>query len=133
VERITVKSGAIEIQVVNRNSSEEERSGHDLSDDGAKDRSILVVPWPTTVQSSVKGILHSPSPTLALSGNRDRVLTAIARARAWIQDLVDGRTPKSQNEKARSSGTSGCWHRSHLFRRSFLQRLSMERCYPISL
>jgi len=28
---------------------------------------------------------------VALSTNRDRLLAAIARARAWVQDLVDGR------------------------------------------
>ena len=90
VERITVRSGAIEIQLVNRDPSEEERRGHDSSD-RAKDRSNLVVPWATAAQTSVKGVLDSSSPTVALSANRDRLLTAIARARAWVQDLVDGR------------------------------------------
>jgi hypothetical protein len=90
VERITINSSAIEIQLVNRVPAEAERDGHELSD-RAKGRSNLVVPWPTTAQASVKGILDSPSPTVALSANRDRLLTAIARARAWVQDLVDGR------------------------------------------
>jgi site-specific DNA recombinase len=90
VRRITVQSGTIEIQLVSRNPCEDERREHDLSD-RAKDRSNLVVPWPTTAPTSVKGILDSSSPTVALSANRDRLLTAIARARAWAQDLIDGR------------------------------------------
>ena len=90
VERITVRSGAIEIQLVKADASQEERGGHDLSD-RAKARLNLVVPWPTTAQTSVKGILDSSSSTVALSANRDRLLTAIARARAWVQDLIDGR------------------------------------------
>lgn len=92
VERITLRSGAIEIQLVKAGPSEEEQGGYDLSD-GTKDHSNLVVPWPTTAQTSVKGILDSSSssPTVAPTPNRDRLLTAIARARAWVQDLVDGR------------------------------------------
>jgi site-specific DNA recombinase len=102
VERITLRSGAIEIQLVKADASEEGGGGCDLSD-GAKARSNLVVPWPTTAESSVKGILHSASPTVALSANRDRLLTAIARARAWVQDLVDGRA-KSFAEIAEQEG-----------------------------
>jgi site-specific DNA recombinase len=90
VERITINPSTIEIQLVKRVPSEAERSGHESSD-RPEDRSNLVVPWPTRSQASVKGILDSPSPTEALSASRDRLLTAIARARARVQDLVDGR------------------------------------------
>jgi hypothetical protein len=41
---------------------------------------------------NAKGILHSPlaDPSI-IGGNRDLLLTAIAKARAWIADLADGR------------------------------------------
>jgi hypothetical protein len=39
-----------------------------------------------------KGIIHSPSSMQAAGAEqRDALLTAIARARAWISDLVEGR------------------------------------------
>jgi hypothetical protein len=89
VERITVKSGAIEIRLVRTSSSEEERGGHNSSDK-ADDRSTVVVPW--SVQAGLKGILDPPCHgPVTLPSNRDRLLAAIARARAWVHDLIDGR------------------------------------------
>jgi site-specific DNA recombinase len=53
---------------------------------------MLIVPWLTTGHSDVKEILHTQSHAASnISGNRDRVLMAIARARAWVHDLIDGR------------------------------------------
>jgi site-specific DNA recombinase len=90
VKSIIVKSGALEIRLVKKEPSEGERSGHESSDKGEV-RSTLVVPWATTAQA-LKGILDLPSQSpLPVARNRDRLLTAIARARAWVHDLIDGR------------------------------------------
>jgi site-specific DNA recombinase len=92
VERITINASAIEIQLVQAACFEQEHTGHKSSNRQSKDRSMLIVPWLTTGHSNVKGILHTPfHGTANISGNRDRILMAIARARAWVQDLIDGR------------------------------------------
>ena len=42
--------------------------------------------------AAVKGLLHTPaSKTLMTAVERDALLTAIAKARAWIEDLTEGR------------------------------------------
>jgi site-specific DNA recombinase len=92
VERITVRSGAIEIQLVQSACFEGEHIEHKSSDRQSKGPSKLIVPWLTTGHSDVKGILHTPPHAASnISGNRDRVLMAIAKARAWVHDLIDGR------------------------------------------
>src|SRR5439155_17555565 len=54
--------------------------------------SILNVPWCAAPTVEVKGIIHLPSLARTISpGTRDALLSAIAKARAWIDDLVDGR------------------------------------------
>jgi hypothetical protein len=51
-----------------------------------------------------KGVLHSGTPQARLSTHeRDALLTAIAKARAWIKDIVEGRT-HSFEEIARQEG-----------------------------
>jgi hypothetical protein len=92
VEHITINSSAIEIQLVQVACFEEEHTGHKSSNHQSKDLSTLIVPWLTTDHSGIKGILHTPSHGITnIPGNRDRVLMAIAKARAWINDLIDGR------------------------------------------
>jgi site-specific DNA recombinase len=53
---------------------------------------VLKVRWSGPELAKVKGILHAPlaGPPM-IAGNRDVVLTAIAKARAWIADLAEGR------------------------------------------
>jgi site-specific DNA recombinase len=92
VERITINSSAIKIQLIQAACFEEEHAGHKSSNRQSKDLSMLIVPWLTTGHSNVKGILHTPSHgTSDISGNRDRILMAIAKARAWVDDLIAGR------------------------------------------
>jgi site-specific DNA recombinase len=92
VERITINSSAIKIQLIQAACFEEEHAGHKSSNRQSKDLSMLIVPWLTTGHSNVKAILHTPSHgTSDISGNRDRILMAIAKARAWVDDLIAGR------------------------------------------
>jgi site-specific DNA recombinase len=53
---------------------------------------VLKVWWKGPEVPNAKGILHSPSagPPM-IAGNYDVLLTAIAKARAWIADIADGR------------------------------------------
>jgi site-specific DNA recombinase len=92
VERITINASAIEIQLAQAAPFEGEHTGHQSSGSQSKDLSTLIVPWLSTGHSDVKGIIHKPSHGASnISGNRDRVLMAIAKARAWVHDLIDGR------------------------------------------
>lgn len=55
-------------------------------------QTTMTVPWSASTFAEVKGIIHSPSPrsTMCLE-TRELLLSAIAKARTWIDDLVDGR------------------------------------------
>jgi site-specific DNA recombinase len=95
VDRIIVKPRAIEIQlkcdVEQQVGAHDQDAKHD-SDSSRRSPLILNVPWSATPSVVVKGIIHSPSPARTMSPEtRDVLLTAIAKARAWIDDLVEGR------------------------------------------
>ena len=76
VERVTIRRQTIEI--------------HLLSD--TADPSIIETPWTGAAVATMKGILNSPPPATAMNAaNRDLLLAAIAKARAWIEDIVGGR------------------------------------------
>jgi hypothetical protein len=53
---------------------------------------IINVPWSASTFAEVKGVVHSPSPrpTMKLE-TREALLSAIAKARVWIDHLVEGR------------------------------------------
>ena len=52
----------------------------------------IALPWTAPSFAAVKGILHEPSekPTMKPE-SRDALLTAIAKARKWIEDIRLGR------------------------------------------
>jgi site-specific DNA recombinase len=82
VDRIIITSPMIEIQL------RQEEAGTSNS----AIPTVLKVRWNGPELAKVKGILHAPlaGPPM-IAGNRDVVLTAIAKARAWIADLAEGR------------------------------------------
>ena len=52
----------------------------------------LQLPWATASFSAAKGVLHEERSYPAMKPEtRDALLTAIAKARVWIDDLVQGR------------------------------------------
>jgi site-specific DNA recombinase len=95
VDHIVVKPQAIEIRL--KGETEHRVGEHNSSDEsrpeaGHPPPSILTVAWSAPAHAEAKGILHSPSPPPTVSPeSRDVLLTAIAKARAWIDDLVEGR------------------------------------------
>ncbi len=95
VDRITIKLQAIEIHL--KCESEPQVGGYNRDDESylesnRRPPSTLTVPWSAAASAEVKGILHSPSPAPTVSSEScDLMLTAIAKARAWIDDLVEGR------------------------------------------
>jgi hypothetical protein len=65
---------------------------------------VLTVPWQGGTQIVAKGILHPPAESASTSlRNSDNLLRAIAKARAWIDDLTSGRAA-SFNEIAAREG-----------------------------
>jgi site-specific DNA recombinase len=82
VERIIVTSQMIEIQL-----HQEEAGASKVAIPA-----VLKVQWKGAEVPNAKGILHSPlaGPPM-IAGNRHVLLTAIAKARAWIADLAEGR------------------------------------------
>src|SRR6516162_2824028 len=92
VDRIVVTSQTIEIQLC----LEAKRASESATP------TVLTVAWRGFAAPNVKGILHSPStgPPM-IAGNRDVLLTAIAKARAWIADLAEGRVARLSGNLAR--------------------------------
>jgi site-specific DNA recombinase len=86
VERIIIKSELIEVQLAR--GTAESKDPEPI----ATNETVLRIPWSKDEMRAIKGVLHSPSPpTVIGSHNRDLLLGAIARARAWVEDIVLGR------------------------------------------
>jgi site-specific DNA recombinase len=97
VKRITIKPHAIEVTLMEppdgpaasgkHNSERADRDGND------RPPLVLILPWTPQSFAAVKGIVHTPlaAPTLKPE-TRDALLMAIAKARAWIDDLTEHRT-----------------------------------------
>jgi site-specific DNA recombinase len=88
VERVVVKRDAIEIHLIGETGRLEGANPKA----GELSPITLAVPRSVTALPAAKGILHSSSsgPTMS-SESRDVLLAAIAKARSWINDLMEGR------------------------------------------
>jgi site-specific DNA recombinase len=94
LERVVVKARAIEIYIAEKPESPEGMSTGTASNCEARDPTptTVTVPWSTATLAEVKGILHSPSERATMRLEmRDVLLGAIAKARMWIDELVQGR------------------------------------------
>ena len=88
VERIALRSRYIDI-TLRRGASPE---GQGIADAGSLAPSTLHLPWTSTNASARKGIAWKPLAQTNLDpAKSDLLLTAIARARAWMNDLSEGR------------------------------------------
>jgi site-specific DNA recombinase len=86
IERIFLTPKAIEIQFA---AGAGNGAGDPLRNAGPTTTSL---PWYPTRKEATKGVIDAPvSKTPMTSVDRDALLTAIAKARAWIRDMVDGR------------------------------------------
>ncbi len=82
IERIVVKPEAVEVYLSCVNNSKH----------GDLPPATITLPWTAPSFAAVKGVLHTPSqhPTLKPE-TRDTLLSAIAKARGWIDDLAEYR------------------------------------------
>jgi site-specific DNA recombinase len=98
VERIVLRSRHIDITLRGRAF----RDGQGAADASLLVPSTLHLPWTPTSASARKGIAWKPSAQTNLDpAASDLLLTAIARARSWMNDLSEGRV-SSFEEIARS-------------------------------
>ena len=98
VERIVLRSRRIDITLGAGASPE----GQGTADPGSLVSTTLHLPWTSTSASARKGIAWKPSAQSNLDpATSDLLLTAIARARSWMNDLFEGRV-NSFEEIARS-------------------------------
>jgi hypothetical protein len=79
--------GAVEVDGIE--ASENAVAGHTA---GAQGLGSIRVPWEPATMPARKGVAWKPSDRPELdSATQQKVLTAIARARSWIDDLIEGR------------------------------------------
>ena len=98
VERIVLRSRRIDITLRSHASPE----GQGAADSSSLASTTLHLPWTPTSASARKGIAWKPSAQSNLDPATSEVLlTAIARARSWMNDLIEGRV-NSFEEIARS-------------------------------
>jgi site-specific DNA recombinase len=96
VERITLTRKHIQLQLYQIGDA----AGETDADDNAS-RPVceqlhgtvnVTIPWTSTLQAAVKGIIHVPAHNTPMKpGRRDALLIAIAKARQWMDDLAHGR------------------------------------------
>jgi site-specific DNA recombinase len=83
VDRVVLKPEAIEIRFAPLEQAE---------GPGEQTAVVVAVPWKPTGVAAVKGLLHTPAAKTPMTAmERNTLLTAIAKARAWIEDLTEGR------------------------------------------
>jgi site-specific DNA recombinase len=91
VERIVVRPDAVEIRPQTPEAATTEEPNGD-TDEYPSPPVIIRVPWAAEDFGAVKGILHAPAARQSIKPEtRDALLSAIAKARGWIDDLTHGR------------------------------------------
>jgi DNA invertase Pin-like site-specific DNA recombinase len=110
VEHIVVKPNAIEVRLVG--TSDEPTAPGDRHRDGMEQDPgdpgslSLALPWAARSFSAVKGVLNTPEPAPSLKSElRDGLLTAIAKARGWVDDLLNDRVASFAEIAAREGKT----------------------------
>jgi site-specific DNA recombinase len=101
-ERVTIKSQAVEVRFVSP-SAVVQMQANDPAQTEEQQRTITL-PWAAPSFAAVKGIVHAPPARPAMKAeSRDALLTAIGKARGWIDDIRLGRIA-SFAEIARNEG-----------------------------
>lgn len=93
LKRVVITPKGIKLQITNPESvrSAEPNCGEALQDSSDDTPTVVSLPWEPTKFIAVKGIVPSSaetSPTLK-SESREAILTAIAKARLWVDELTN--------------------------------------------
>jgi site-specific DNA recombinase len=92
--RVIIKAPAIEIYLAGHTERLEGGNASTVGDCETDHvpQTAITVPWSAANFTEVKGILQSPSERLTMSLEaREVLLSAIAKARTWIEDIIEGR------------------------------------------
>lgn len=85
VEKVVVKAKSIEIHLC-------DASGGETADNGRTPAQFISLAWSSAMGAATKGVAHGPFAVSPMGADeRDVLLTAIAKARRWIDDLSHGR------------------------------------------
>ncbi len=88
--RVTVKPEAVEVDFA-APGGVADAGGTGMAQAG-QPPALITLPWAAPSFAAMKGIVHPPSANATLKPeSRDALLTAIAKARAWIDDIKLGR------------------------------------------
>jgi site-specific DNA recombinase len=93
VARVIVTPQALDVCLIPASEASPQVDAPTLDNPAARNAPITItLPWSAPSFAAAKGILHEPSekPTMK-SESRDGLLTAIAKARKWIDDIRSGR------------------------------------------
>jgi hypothetical protein len=97
VERVTLTPKHINLQLrlIAEAPSKMGSQEHASDDTAGEDMSRLTtvaIPWTSPVPAGLKGIIHVPAHNTPMKpSRREALLSAIARARNWLNDLAHGR------------------------------------------
>src|SRR5262249_6151977 len=94
LERVTLCPNRLELRL--RQSLEpaqpDSRGHKDPSTPRIASGTTITIPWSAPLAAAVKGVIHVPAHNTAMKpSSRDSLLTAIAKARSWVEELADGR------------------------------------------
>jgi site-specific DNA recombinase len=91
VERISLTGAVIEVHLSGAAAASSDLT-NDATEKSSKTEPFISIAWTKDEAVAAKGILHRPSSATGINGHsRDMLLTAVAKARAWIEDLAAGR------------------------------------------
>jgi site-specific DNA recombinase len=104
IERLTLGPKHIKLQLRQSIDAAEARNA---PDDGSHSiaRGTITIPWTGPVPAAVKGIIHVPAHNTPMKpSRREALLTAIAKARKWVEDLTHGHAAPRLAAIARREG-----------------------------
>jgi site-specific DNA recombinase len=94
VESVFVKPQALDVRLILASEAPAQTAEHSINDPapGQIPTTTITLAWTAPSFTALKGIVHAPSAKPAMkTESRDALLTAIAKARRWIDDIRLGR------------------------------------------
>ena len=92
VERVTLTSRNVELQLRSRGEAAAAIDADEAATVAAQPNGGLTIPWTHSDPTAIKGVVYVPSHNTPMTpSRRDALLIAIAKARAWVEDLAHGR------------------------------------------
>jgi site-specific DNA recombinase len=92
VVRVVVKPQTLEICLIPTSEAQAENPSLADSAPDLRPAAMIALPWTAPSFAAMKGVIHEPSTTPTMKPeSRDALLTAIGKARGWIDDIRLGR------------------------------------------